>query len=108
MTRISSRAVLFLTAAVLTVAGVLSMVFLDSRGPRPELVCGKEGEPSSGFTNPAKGDCPITHESFTDLAQWQSSPNLFAIGGLLAVLIGVVLGIIGLVKTVRASKKTQA
>lgn len=108
MTRISSRLVLFPTAAVLIVAGTLSMIFLDSRGSPPVLVCAEEGGPTSGFADPTQGNCPTTIESFNAFAQWSSSPNLFAIAGLLAVLIGVVVGIIALVTTLRSARKAKA
>jgi len=95
MTRVKSvRARLLSVAAVLIVLGALS--FILQPGP-PDGECAPEGTISSGFVDEDK-DCPLTIESWDEIADYESSPKPFRIAGLVLVVAGLGVGAVALIR----------
>ena len=90
---------LLVVAAGLIVLGVLAFVLQPGE---PAGECVPEGAPSSGFVDSESG-CPISNESYAEIADYRSSPKPFRIVGLVLVVAGLGVGITGIVKQVRSS-----
>ena len=85
---------LLIVAAALVVAGVLAFALQPGE---PEAVCVQEGTPSSGFVDEDQGGCPISIESYEEIADYRSAPKPFRIAGLLLLVAGVGAGVAALV-----------
>lgn len=94
-----SRTAALVLAAVLVVLGVLAFP-LQELG-KPDVECAEEGGPTSGFVDDEKG-CPITQESFEELREHESGPQVFRIAGLVLVLAGAGVGVYGLTRRSRS------
>ena len=86
-------------AAALVVVGVLAF-FLQPGAPDSE--CADDPNVTSGFVDEEK-DCPISIESWEEISDYESSPKLFRIAGLLLIVAGVIVGIVALVVRPRRS-----
>ena len=71
--------------AVLILLGVLAFALQPGE---PKAVCTSENGPTSGFVD-AEQDCPISQESWNEIADYRSSPKPFRIAGLVLVVAGV-------------------
>jgi hypothetical protein len=94
----SVKSKLLITAAAFIVVGALMVAFLDTKGPEPSFVCVTDGGATSGFTDSSQGNCPVSIESYNKWANWYSSPQIGKIAGLGIVVVGIVVGIVGIVK----------
>lgn len=63
----------------------------------PDPVCAEPGAPTSGFVAEDDPNCAITIENYNEIRDYETSPKLFRIAGLLLVLSGLVVGVVGLV-----------
>ena len=89
---------LLVIAAGLIVLGVLAFVLQPGE---PAGECALEGSPSSGWVDEESG-CPISIESYEEIADYRSSPKPFRIVGLVLVVAGLGVGVTGIVKQVRS------
>lgn len=88
------KVVLPVLGLILILLGVFT--FILQPGP-PDPVCAEAGAPSSGFVAEDDPNCAITMESYSEIRDYETSPKLFRIAGLLLVLGGIVVGVIGLI-----------
>lgn len=102
------RKVLFLIAALLICAGAISIVFIDSRGAEPELVCVDEGMPYSGFSDPEQDDCGVSDESYELWSAWDAQGNRGLGVGIVLVAAGVIAGGVGVFKKPRGDSQTAS
>ncbi|RZQ63244.1 hypothetical protein [Amycolatopsis suaedae] len=93
---------LFFVAAALLVLGIASFL-LQPGGPDTE--CATPGGPTSGFYDQEKG-CPVSSESMREVADYNSSPKIFRIAGVVLVVAGAGVGIAGLVSMSRSGRKS--
>lgn len=94
----TTRSKLFAVAAALVLLGV---VLFALQPGEPEGECVTDGGPSSGFVDSDSG-CPISIESYEEIADYRSSAKPFRIAGLVFVLAGVGVAITGAVKKPRS------
>jgi hypothetical protein len=90
-----SRAAALVLAAVLVALGILAFS-LQGLG-KPEVECAEEGAPSSGFVDDESG-CPITQQSFEEIRDYESGPQVFRIAGLVLIVTGAGAGVYGLTR----------
>ena len=91
---VKSKVMLPALGVALILLGVLA--FILQPGP-PDPACAEPGAPTSGFVAEDDPNCALTIESFNELRDYETSPKLFRIVGLVLVLGGVVVGVVGLV-----------
>lgn len=99
---VKSKLVLPVLGVALILLGVLA--FILQPGP-PDPVCAEAGAPTSGFVAEDDPNCAITIESFNEIRDYDTSPKLFRIAGLILVLGGVVVGAVGLILLLVARSK---
>ena len=98
----SGKKKILLGAAGVFVMGILIMIFVNTRGPEPELEC-TTGSITSGYTTTdSEGNsCPVSVDSLSEWSEWASQPNYGGITGLglsaLALLAAAGVGISSLV-----------
>lgn len=83
------KPLLLIIAGILIVVGISLIAFQP--GP-PDTVCVGENEPSSGFVDSEKDDCPISIESWAEISEHESGPQWFNIGGVVFIVAGVATG----------------
>jgi len=91
---VKSKMVLPVLGVALILLGVLA--FILQPGP-PDPVCAEGGAPTSGFVAEDDPNCAITIASYDEIRDYEASPKLFRIAGLILVLGGVVVGVVGLI-----------
>lgn len=89
-----SKIVLPVLGVALILLGVLAFILQPAP---PDPVCAEAGAPTSGFVAEDDPNCAITIESYSEIQDYQTSPKLFRIAGLILVLGGVVVSVAGLI-----------
>lgn len=107
----STKVKLFIVSAGLVIVGVPLLLFADTKGPEPMLVCAEKNGPTSGYMDKDQ-DCPVSVESMQEWGEWSSKPQPVKIAGLFIGLVGILLaigtGIAALVqKLIRKNKPEQ-
>lgn len=97
----TTKAKLLVTSGILIVVGVLMVVFLNTKGPEPTFVCTTGSGATSGFTDASQNNCPVSIESYKAWSEWYSKPQYGKIAGLGIAAVGIVVGVVGLVKRSR-------
>lgn len=88
-----SRTAALVLAAVLVVLGLLAFPLQDLG--KPDAECADPGGPTSGFVDEESG-CPITQESFDEIREHESGPQVFRVAGVVLVVAGLGAGVYGL------------
>lgn len=87
----SKTRTLLVVGAVLVLLGVLAFALQPGE---PKAECTAENGPTSGFVDEEQ-DCPISIESWNEIADYRSSPKPLRIAGLVLVVAGVGTAIAG-------------
>lgn len=101
----STKKKFLLSSAALIVAGVLTVVIVNITSTEPSFTCAEDGKPTAGFTDNSQNNCAITIESYNAWLEWRKERQVYRNIGLGIAAVGLVVGVIGLVKK---SKKTTA
>lgn len=89
---------LLLSSAALIVVGVLIAFFVNTKGTEPSFECAPADGPTSGFTDSSQNNCPVSIDSYNAWREWRKQPYYGRIAGLGVVTVGLVVGVVGLVK----------
>ncbi len=89
---------LFITSIALMLIGVAMMIFVDTKGPEPKFTCASANGPTAGFSDSSQNNCAVSIESYNKWSEWFTKPNYGKIAGLGVVVVGLVVGVVGLVK----------
>lgn len=100
---------LLIVAAALFLSATALFVLSGTRffTPKPELECTTEGSPSSGFSDPSQGDCPISIDSYNAVRDWEYPDYFRPMRIATAVLLGcgIVVTIVAVTRKGGKSKK---
>jgi len=98
----STKAKLLAVSAAMLIVGGLMIAFLNTKGAEPTFTCVTDGGATSGFTDSSRNDCPVSIDSYNTWREWSGTPQYGRIAGLGIAVVGLVIGVVGLVK--RSSK----